>query len=61
MTSPVPLASGRDADVFAIGTARVLRRYRDGGDVAGEAAVMAYVGGLGYPVPNVYAAAGPKP
>ena len=59
MTSPVPLASGRDADVFAIGTARVLRRYRDGGDVAGEAAVMAYVGGLGYPVPNVYAAAGP--
>jgi aminoglycoside phosphotransferase (APT) family kinase protein len=59
VTSPVPLASGRDADVFAIGTARVLRRYRDGGDVAAEAAVMAYVGGLGYPVPAVYAAAGP--
>ena len=59
MTSPVPLASGRDADVFAIGTGRVLRRYRDGGDVAAEAAVMAYVAGLGYPVPAVYAAAGP--
>lgn len=56
----MPLASGRDADVFALDEARVLRRYRDGGDTAPEAAVMAYVGGFGYPVPVVHAADGPN-
>ncbi len=59
MDSPLLLASGRDADVFAIGPNRVLRRYRDGGDVAHEATVMAYVGVRGYPVPRVYWASGP--
>jgi aminoglycoside phosphotransferase (APT) family kinase protein len=56
-TGPL-LGSGRDADVFAIDEARVLRRYRKGGDVAAEAAVMAHVAGLGYPVPRVYEARG---
>ena len=59
MNDQVPLASGRDADVFVLDEVRVLRRYRDGGDAAREAAVMAYVGGLGYPVPAVHAADGP--
>jgi len=53
------LATGRDADVFALGDDRVLRRYRDGGDVAVEAAVMTYLAGHGFPVPEVYEAAGP--
>ncbi|MEV4466100.1 phosphotransferase [Micromonospora echinofusca] len=53
-----PLASGRDADVFVIDDRRVLRRYREGGDVAAEAAVMAYVASLGFPVPTVYQAQG---
>lgn len=52
------LASGRDADVFAVDAERVLRRYRDGGDVSVEATVMGYVGELGYPVPTVYDAGG---
>jgi streptomycin 6-kinase len=52
------LASGRTADVYAIDEYRVLRRYRDGYPVAAEAAVMEYVGGLGYPVPKVFAASG---
>lgn len=52
------VASGRDADVFAIGAGRVLRRYRDGGDVAAEADVMVHVAGHGFPVPAVYDAAG---
>jgi Ser/Thr protein kinase RdoA (MazF antagonist) len=54
----VPLASGRDADVFALDERRVLRRYRAGGDVAAEAAVMAYVADLGFPVPVVHEARG---
>jgi hypothetical protein len=36
-----PIASGRDADGFALGDDKVLRRYRDGGDVRVEAAIMA--------------------
>lgn len=53
------LASGRDADVFALDERRVLRRYRDGGDVSVEAAVMAHVSAAGFPVPRVHAAEGP--
>jgi aminoglycoside phosphotransferase (APT) family kinase protein len=53
------LGSGRTADVFALGGETggewVLRRYRDGSDTAGEAALMAYVAGHGYPVPEVRA------
>lgn len=58
MTELDLLATGRDADVFALDAQRVLRRYRDEGDVSAEAAVMAYVGGLGFPVPRVYSAGG---
>jgi aminoglycoside phosphotransferase (APT) family kinase protein len=54
----VPIASGRDADVFALDEHRVLRRYRKGGDVAREAAVMAHLAEAGYPVPAVYRASG---
>ncbi len=60
VTAPSDLiASGRDADVFALGDDRVLRRYRLGGDVGPEAELMAYVGERGFPVPRVYDAAGP--
>jgi len=52
------LASGRDADVYALDERRVLRRYRRGGEVSGEAAVMRYVAEHGYPVPRVYEADG---
>lgn len=55
-----PIAAGREADVFALGADRVLRRYRDGSDASPEAEVMAYVGGLGYPVPRVYRVDGPE-
>jgi hypothetical protein len=48
------VGSGRDADVFALGEDRVLRRYRDGGDATREAAIMAFVAAHGYPVPTVY-------
>jgi Ser/Thr protein kinase RdoA (MazF antagonist) len=56
---PELIASGRDADVYALDADRVLRRYRRGGDTAAEAAVMAYLRGLGFPVPAVHDAAGP--
>jgi aminoglycoside phosphotransferase (APT) family kinase protein len=55
----VPFASGRDADVYALGGGRVLRRYRDGGDVAAEVQVMRHVAAGGFPVPIVYDAHGP--
>lgn len=58
MTLPLPLASGRDADVYALDDERVLRRYRSGGDVAHEAAVMAHLASLGFPVPVVHDAQG---
>ena len=54
-----PIASGREADVFALDDRRVLRRYRRVADVTDEARVMTYVAGLGYPVPTVYEAQGP--
>src|SRR5258706_568761 len=50
------LASGRDADVYALDERRGLRRYRKGGDAPHEAAVMRYVADHGYPVPPVYQA-----
>jgi tRNA A-37 threonylcarbamoyl transferase component Bud32 len=53
------LGVGRDADVFALGDDRVLRRYRDGSDATAEADLMRYVGGFGFPVPQVYDATGP--
>lgn len=53
-----PIASGREADVFALDDTRVLRRYRTGADVTAEAEVMAYAGRLGFPVPRVFEASG---
>ncbi|TDC78625.1 serine/threonine protein kinase [Micromonospora sp. KC606] len=54
----VPLASGREADVYALDEHRVLRRYRAGGDVRPEAEVMRHLHRLGYPVPEVWRAEG---
>jgi aminoglycoside phosphotransferase (APT) family kinase protein len=60
VTGARPLASGRDADVFALSADRVLRRYRDPQkSTAVEAAVMRYVREHGLPVPEVYDADGP--
>ncbi|MFI9758106.1 phosphotransferase [Streptomyces sp. NPDC051963] len=48
------LGSGRDADVYEIDEAWVLRRDRQGwGDSAAVGAVMDHVRGYGYPVPRV--------
>lgn len=51
------LGTGRSADVYALGDAWVLRRYRDGMDATPELAVMSYLAAHGYPVPRV----GPQP
>ncbi|MDF8265992.1 phosphotransferase [Luteipulveratus flavus] len=54
------LASGRDADVFEIGSGKVLRRYRDPAmDCTREAAVMRHVVARGFPAPTVYEVDGP--
>ncbi|MEU4420154.1 phosphotransferase [Actinoplanes sp. NPDC024001] len=58
MTMPELLGSGREADVYAHGEGRVLRRYRDGGDTAAEAEIMAWVARFDYPVPQVYESRG---
>src|SRR5689334_6907156 len=58
MVDPNPLASGRDADVYALDGGCVLRRYRDGSDVTAEAEVMRHVAEFGFPVPIVYGATG---
>ncbi|WP_017542746.1 phosphotransferase [Nocardiopsis prasina] len=58
MPSPIPLASGRDADVFALGDHRVLRRYRHPQDTGPEAAAMAHAGKHGFPTPEVHRAEG---
>lgn len=58
VTDPQLIGVGRNADVFALDERRVVRRYRDGGDVTAEAAVMTYLANRGFPVPVVYAAAG---
>ncbi|MFF6792986.1 phosphotransferase [Streptomyces filamentosus] len=54
------LGRGRTADVYAVGDdgAWVLRRYRDGGDTAREAALMGRLAEAGCPVPAVREAAG---
>lgn len=54
------LASGRDADVYALDHDRVLRRFRhrDHGDPEAEARIMAHVAEHGYPVPRVHDASG---
>ena len=57
--TPGPLiGAGRAADVYAIGSGRVLRRYRVPLDVQAEAEMMRHLGQAGYPVPAVYDADG---
>lgn len=58
MDSPLPLATGRDAEVFALDEHRVLRRYRGPLDTAPEAAAMAHAAEHGFPVPEVHRAEG---
>jgi aminoglycoside phosphotransferase (APT) family kinase protein len=48
------IASGRDADVWALDDQRVLRRNRDGRDVQREASLMRHAAAHDYPVPRVY-------
>ncbi|MEU2026067.1 phosphotransferase [Streptomyces sp. NPDC016469] len=51
------LGSGRNADVYELDEAWVLRRYRDGMDASRELPVMSYLSASGYPVPRL----GPQP
>jgi aminoglycoside phosphotransferase (APT) family kinase protein len=53
-----PLASGRTADVYALGDDRVLRRYHPGIAVEREVAYMEHVTRFGYPVPKIYESGG---
>lgn len=48
------LASGRDADVYALDDHRVLRRLRHGAVSVREVDIMRYVSQAGYPVPRVH-------
>ncbi|CAG7649883.1 phosphotransferase [Actinacidiphila bryophytorum] len=52
------IGRGREADVYALGEDRVLRRFRDGRPAEHEARVMRWLGAQGYPVPAVHEAAG---
>ena len=57
--APGPLIGfGRSADVYALGSDRVLRRYRRAHDVQAEATIMRYLDQAGFPVPKVYDADG---
>ena len=47
------LGSGRDADVYELDEAWVLRRYRDGMNATRELPVMSYLSASGYPVPRL--------
>jgi aminoglycoside phosphotransferase (APT) family kinase protein len=49
-----PIATGRDADIYAAGPGRVLRRTRDGRSQRLEARAMAYAREHGYPAPEVF-------
>ena len=58
--TPGPLiGAGRSADIYALGTDRVLRRFRTQYDAQPEADIMRYLAEVGYPVPTVYDVAGP--
>jgi aminoglycoside phosphotransferase (APT) family kinase protein len=55
------VGAGRNADVYDIGSGRVLRRYRDGRDAAAvdrEARVMVHARAHGVPVPEVFEVTG---
>jgi aminoglycoside phosphotransferase (APT) family kinase protein len=47
------IAAGRASEVFDLGDGRVLRRFKDGGDPAREAAVMRHARAHGVPIPRV--------
>ncbi len=58
--TPGPLiGAGRSADIYALGTDRVLRRFRTPYDAQPEADIMTYLAEVGYPVPRVYDVDGP--
>ncbi|GAA4098880.1 phosphotransferase [Nonomuraea soli] len=48
------IATGRTADVFALDSRRVLRRYRSNSTALAEAKIMEHVRGHGFPVPAVH-------
>lgn len=50
------IAAGRDAEIFAVGGDRVLRRLRRPRSQEAEAAVMRHVRAAGYPAPEVFEA-----
>ena len=52
------LAHGRAADVYDQGDGTVLRRYRIAQDLTGEARLMVWLAGQGFPVPAVHRADG---
>src|ERR1700743_1931148 len=55
------VGAGRNADVYDVGSGRVLRRYRDGREarrVEAEAQVMACARASGVPVPEVFDVSG---
>lgn len=54
-----PVASGRDADIFALDEQRVLRRNRSGRSTAVEASIVRHVRAHGFPAPVVFRAEGP--
>ncbi|TCN37687.1 tRNA A-37 threonylcarbamoyl transferase component Bud32 [Kribbella orskensis] len=54
-----PFAFGRDADVYSLDEAWVVRRYRDGRPVRDEADFMRWVRKYDYPVPAVRQVEGP--
>jgi aminoglycoside phosphotransferase (APT) family kinase protein len=49
-----PIAQGRDAKIFALGSDRVVRRTGDDRDLTIEAGLMEHVRAAGYPAPRVW-------
>jgi aminoglycoside phosphotransferase (APT) family kinase protein len=47
------LAAGRASEILDLGDGRVLRRFKDGGNAAREAAIMEHAHRHGFPVPRV--------
>jgi aminoglycoside phosphotransferase (APT) family kinase protein len=48
------IAAGRASEIFDLGDGRVLRRFKQGGQPAREAAVMEHARAHGFPVPQVF-------